>query len=336
MASRPIVQPFTRRSQRAAKALTLWLAMLSPVAAQPTPGFDCAKATTPIDRLICSDQDLAALDRKLTERYVQLRDRLSPEGLTVLRDSQRKWLAGRKECMTGDTAALCLSSQYTERTNDLAAQYKTAGTLSIENRENNRRIPRWRVDESDSFPWMAGTPQARADAFNHYIAERLNLAKGMFAASGIKLDARPEGDTTFSRYYEIHRFDDRLISLEIYQFHESYFGHGWRAEYAITWDLRRDRPLRIADIFRSDRDWRQAIYDLAMKHIHEDGDFQDPESAFGPSDIDDDEAWLFDDDGAVLLLGHLERSMVGASAEVAIPYNELQPFLRPDAPVVDH
>jgi uncharacterized protein len=307
--------------------------VLPPAAAQPTPGFDCAKAATALDRLICSDHDLATLDRTLAERYTQLRDRLSPEGLAVLRDSQRKWLTARKECMTGDTTALCLSSRYTERANDLAAQYKTAGTLSIENRTADRRIPRWRVDESDSYPWMLGTPPERATAFNRYIAQRLNLAKGMFAASGIKLDARPSGDTTFSRTYEIHRFDNRLISLEISQFHESYFGHGWRAEYAITWDLRRDRPLRIADLFRSDRDWQQAIYDLAMQHIHAAGDIQDPESAFAPSSIDDDDAWLFDADGAVLLLGHGERSMVGASADVAFPYDELQPFLRSDAPV---
>jgi uncharacterized protein len=56
--------------------LTLCLALLPPAAAQPTPGFDCAKAATALDRLICSDQDLATLDRTLTERYAQLRDRL--------------------------------------------------------------------------------------------------------------------------------------------------------------------------------------------------------------------------------------------------------------------
>ena len=312
------------------RLLALCSTVLLLAASPPTPGFDCSKAITALDRLICSDQDLATLDRSLSDRYAQLRDRVTPEGLATLRDSQRKWLATRQECMGGETATLCLSSRYTDRINDLAAQYKTVGTLSIENHATDRRVPRWRVFEADSFPWMIGTPQKHPSAFNNYIAHHLALAKGLFAASGIKLDERPQGDTTFSRSYEIHRFDDWLISIEIYQSHESYFGHGWRSEFAINWDPRRDRPLHLTDIFRPDQDWRKPLYDIAMKHIHEDGDFQDPENTFDTSAIDDDDAWLFDDDGAVLLLGHGERSMVGASVEVSIPYDELQPFLRSD------
>jgi hypothetical protein len=37
---------------------------------------------------------------------------------------------------------------------------------------------------------MLGTPPMRVAAFNRYIAARLNLTKGMFAASGIRLDGR--------------------------------------------------------------------------------------------------------------------------------------------------
>ena len=35
---------------------------------------------------------------------------------------------------------------------------------------------------------------------------------------------------------------------------------------------------------------RLRVSDLVMKHIRDDGDFQDPESTFSPSEIDDDEA----------------------------------------------
>jgi hypothetical protein len=171
------------------------------------------------------------------------------------------------------------------------------------------------------------------DAFNQYVSQRLALAKGMFAASGLALDAKPKGDTIFSRNYEIHRFDDRVISIEILQSHESYFGHGWRAEHTINWDLRRNAKLRIADIFDPDKDWQQGVYDYAMKHLREQGEIHDPESWFTNEAVDDDDAWLFDDDGALLLLGHGERSMAGASADVPIPYDVLQPFLRPGAAV---
>jgi hypothetical protein len=52
-----------------------------------------------------------------------------------------------------------------------------------------------------------------------------------------------------------------------------------------------------------------------------------------PETVDNADAWLFDDDGATLMLGHGERSMVGASIEVAIPYDVLAPYLRADAPL---
>jgi hypothetical protein len=87
--------------------------------------------------------------------------------------------------------------------------------------------------------------------------------------------------------------------------------------------------LRIADIFGPDKGWRQGIYDYAMKSLHDDGEMQDPETWFSPEEVDDDEAWLFDDDGAVPLFGHRERSMVGASADATIPYDELQRFVKP-------
>jgi hypothetical protein len=108
----------------------------------------------------------------------------------VLRAGQLKWLASHKHCVAEDTphdqGVLCLSSAYTERAADLNAQYKAAGGLSIEDRDSNRHLRRLRVYESDSYPVLIG-PKARGDAFNHYIAQRLNLGKGMFAASGIKL-----------------------------------------------------------------------------------------------------------------------------------------------------
>jgi hypothetical protein len=180
---------------------------------------------------------------------------------------------------------------------------------------------------------MVGRPQARVAAFNHYISQHLKPAMGLFAASGIKLDPKPEGDTSFSRYYEIHRFDDRLISIEFFQYHEGYIGHAWRAEFVINWDLQRDRPLRIADIFSPDKDWRQGIYAFAMKSLREAGEIENPESWFSSDDVNDDDALLFDDDGAVLLLGHGERSLAGASADVTIPDDVLRPYLRSDAPI---
>jgi uncharacterized protein len=193
-----------------------WLRRILPVlglltiAAAPAPSFDCARSGNAVDRLICSDNGLATLGHELAERYDALHRALSPEGLAVLLTSQRKWLASRSRYASKevphDQGVTCLSSLYGDRTDELNARYRTADGLTVESREIMRRLPTVRVEESDRYPLLL-CPQPLVDAFNHTIAERLNLAKGMFVASGIKLDAKPDGDTTFDRSYEIHRFD---------------------------------------------------------------------------------------------------------------------------------
>jgi hypothetical protein len=47
----------------------------------------------------------------------------------------------------------------------------------------------------------------------------------------------------------------------------------------------------------------------------------------------DDEGWQFDGDGAMLLLGRRERSMVGLAQDVPVPWNVLTRLLKPNAPL---
>jgi uncharacterized protein len=317
--------------------LTVALLLLTPPrgALLAAPGFDCHQARTPVDRRICSDSALAELDRALATRYERLRREISPDGAADLRANQRAWLASRATCVTGDNAgraADCLATLYHQRDADLATLYRRAGGLVLELRHVERSFPRQRVSESNDYPWLLGAPPDRAATFNRFISFRLRPDKSLFALSGIELDKKPDGDTTFDRHYEIHRFDDRLISIEFYMFHESYFGHGWRSEFALNWDLGANRPLRIADLFQADADWHRVVSEHARAWLREESDNADA-ADFLDDGLDDNEGWLFNDDGAVLLLGRGERSMAGTSAEVPIPDDVLAPLLRPDAPL---
>jgi hypothetical protein len=227
----------------------------------------------------------------------------------------------------------CLTRSYQEPSAALEAQFRHSEGLMLEPRVSVRRTARFRVTEADSHPWLTGAPTARAAAFNRFVSARCDLGKGMFAAAPIELDAKPSGETQYDRFYEIHHMDGKLISIEMFMHHESYFGHGWRSEFALNWDLLLDRPIKVADLFRPDLDWRRAIMDHVRNWLREDGSFGDPDSIASFGNPDDDEGWLFNDDGAVLLIGRGERSMEGTSADVPIPYDVLLPFLRPDTPL---
>jgi uncharacterized protein YecT (DUF1311 family) len=66
----------------------------APVVAHP--GFDCAKAATPVEQAICANTGLADADRRMTEAFAK-RLNASPDA-TALRQDQRAFLQDRARC----------------------------------------------------------------------------------------------------------------------------------------------------------------------------------------------------------------------------------------------
>jgi serine/threonine protein kinase len=86
-------------------------------AAAPTaafrPSFDCAKATTDAERIVCSDSQLAALDVKMTDLY--RRGLGSVTDANVFLGEQQVWLSQRDDC----TDKQCLVVSYNDRIKEL-------------------------------------------------------------------------------------------------------------------------------------------------------------------------------------------------------------------------
>jgi uncharacterized protein len=62
------------------------------------PAFDCSKAEGEVEQLICQDEGLAALDRKLDEVYKAALAKARDDVPQFLRTEQRGWIKGRNEC----------------------------------------------------------------------------------------------------------------------------------------------------------------------------------------------------------------------------------------------
>ncbi|OQX11307.1 MAG: hypothetical protein BWK76_19345 [Desulfobulbaceae bacterium A2] len=77
-------------------------------------GFDCSKAVTDMERQICADPMLAAMDELLAQVYAQALE-ASPDRKELVK-GQKAWLAIRNSCR--DTA--CLQAAYETRISDLA------------------------------------------------------------------------------------------------------------------------------------------------------------------------------------------------------------------------
>jgi uncharacterized protein len=90
--------------------------------AEAAPSFDCARASTQVERLICADPKLAELDSALAAAYAGRR-REAPD-LLRLKAEQEKWLKGRDaQCLALSDDAMvagCVAQAYERRLADLA------------------------------------------------------------------------------------------------------------------------------------------------------------------------------------------------------------------------
>ena len=104
------------------KALRLLAALLAG-AALPMAGlaasFDCTKATSNVEQLICKDAELSTLDEHLAQHYAAARQVLADAG-ACLQTQQRSWLqAARSACKD----AACLKQVYLERLAELSSRF---------------------------------------------------------------------------------------------------------------------------------------------------------------------------------------------------------------------
>jgi len=101
-----------------------------PAAMATEPTFDCTKAESSAEKLICSNDDLAALDRKLADVYegavgvVKSLDSGAEEELNTLKAYQRGWVKGRDECWKSEDELTCIRSAYERRVAELTARYQ--------------------------------------------------------------------------------------------------------------------------------------------------------------------------------------------------------------------
>ncbi len=86
-----------------------------PSAAVAAPSFDCTKASVPVEKLVCGDRALAALDRALDAAYVDAMQRAHTDVKTAIRAAQRKWIAERNGCAEARDVKGCVAKSYERR-----------------------------------------------------------------------------------------------------------------------------------------------------------------------------------------------------------------------------
>lgn len=83
------------------------------------PSFKCGKSAHEIEELVCSNDDLAALDVSLNNLYKTVLKNTPSKAQARLKAEQSGWVKGRNDCWKADDKVACTRAEYESRINEL-------------------------------------------------------------------------------------------------------------------------------------------------------------------------------------------------------------------------
>jgi uncharacterized protein len=107
-------------------AIAIGAILVAPLAGQvqAAPSFDCAKASTRVERMICDNPRIAQLDSELADAYrIALRDAPWASANRRIREEQKAWVAERNRCRD----PRCLRQSYRQRIAQLRSEVSGGG-----------------------------------------------------------------------------------------------------------------------------------------------------------------------------------------------------------------
>jgi uncharacterized protein len=106
-------------------SLLIVLACAPMAHAQAGPSFSCdPPPESTVEKLICKDAALAALDRRLADAYKAATAKAAGEAASTLVTLQRGWIKGRNECWKDGDVAACVARSYRQRIAELQAGFR--------------------------------------------------------------------------------------------------------------------------------------------------------------------------------------------------------------------
>lgn len=170
------------------------LALMGGDLAAAEPSFDCAKARGTVERMICGDADLAALDVELARVY-----RLARGGAALVAE-ERAWIAARDGCADRDCAREAYAARITALRLSRPGAARDEAGISVgpflaRCEGTDTPITVTFFNGPESIVYLRGRDQSRV------------LAVGRSASGARYVGDGPEGETVFWVKGDSARFD---------------------------------------------------------------------------------------------------------------------------------
>ncbi len=314
-----------------AAALTAGSPSLDPAG----PGFDCAKAAAPDEKLVCGTPELARLDRRLAVLYSWRSALADAPARDRERSAQRAWLAKRAACAAGAKApskpadrAACVAAVYPARIAELEKATGPVPDAILVMRRAHVKGTKLCEEVDLAWPELWGTTLPGAAAFNDYFAE----TRPSPDCVGTNDDAEGLGPGYTARSASPKWANQRFVTFE--RSNEQYSAgaaHPNHASELVTFDVTAGRPIGPDDVFAPAPEARAKLIALVEKRFQKQDEELDVDAlranAFAKG------KWAFTATGAMVHFSPYEIASYGAGDfDATFTWEELRPFLRFGAP----
>ena len=296
--------------------------------------FDCTKARSPMEQLICADTELSSLDESLAKNYSLAKEKLSPNAAKIFTAGQLSWLRFHSAyCFVNYDASKvdavqakrCLADAYSDRIKD----FKATGELIKGFKAYTVVDSVIRISAAEQSIYTAQRNYVQLDSAS---APAQNINRYLAFTDRIKLDEARGSESYVVRLTELSK--DWLQKTK--QSDVMTGAYPTSGTECSAYALSLDRPLRATDLF-TNASWALTAQKFAEAHFEA---LAKTEKEFDPSMINGysqfdlpptaDFSFCMTTDGFYVdgFLPHVARAFDGVILPWSVFANHLTPYAR--------
>ena len=214
------------------------------------------------------------------------------------------------------------------------------GGLKLDERKEERENKKLRYEIDTAMPQLAAAGDARVEKFNQAVTNLVAPRTGEFMKvadetareeAAAKQDAKSSlPPNSLSVSYEVTAANKDFISV-LFSFYEYLGGaHPNTITESFNYDLNRNAPVSLADLFTPNSNYLKVISDYAIKELKKLDTVSGVENGAGPK-IENFHSWNITPAGLKITFDPYQVGSYAAGAhEVVVPYSVLKPIIRQD------
>ncbi|MBI3197016.1 MAG: DUF3298 domain-containing protein [Rhodospirillales bacterium] len=318
----------------------LVLIATAPALAQGGASFDCAKASSAVERTICKNSELARADREMAAIYSALAAKLAGPAKEHLARDQVRWIGNRNRACSGGADAItdCLKVRYDARAANLKVLadgiYPFIGEHAVYKAGKVGNIT-YSIDTR--YPQFEGAT-ADFSAVNRTFADD---ARKSDEDSTPKADSGVEREQTWSyeQAFALRRPSTNAIAVAIDFYGYSGGAHGFGGTACVLVDLRTGKAVQPGGVFAPGDAWLKLVVgivaaDLKKQFVKNPGFDDALEPANLAKTLRDPSHYCWRADRLELIFNAYDVGPYSAGAyQVVVPYGRLRPLFRADGPI---